>query len=64
MNWIINNAEWIFSGIGVSILGIILGFFIKKNKENKNQNITSGKNCTNIQGGKDVNVNIGGKFDE
>ena len=64
MNWIISNAEWIFSGIGVSILGIILGFFIKKNKENKTQNITSGKNSTNIQGGKNVNVNIGGKIDE
>ena len=41
MNWIIKNCEWIFSGIGVSILlGIIKLFFEKKKKAtNKHKKI-------------------------
>ena len=29
-NWIIANIEWLFSGIGVTILGVIIGLFSKK----------------------------------
>lgn len=62
MKWIIENSDWIFSGIGVTIILIIGGLFFKKKLDNKNvQTINSGNNSTNIQGGKNVNVNIGGK---
>ncbi|NRT90080.1 hypothetical protein [Clostridium beijerinckii] len=62
MKWIIENADWIFSGIGVTIILIIGGLFFKKKLDSKNvQTINSGNNSTNIQGGKNVNVNIGGK---
>lgn len=30
IEWIINNKEWVFSGIGVSILSIIITLFKKK----------------------------------
>ena len=30
LNWILNNKEWVFSGIGVSILGAIIIVFSKK----------------------------------
>lgn len=62
MDWIIENANWIFDGIGVTVVVAIAGLFFKKKLEDKNiQTINSGDNSTNIQGGKNVNVNIGGK---
>lgn len=62
LKWIIENADWIFDGIGVTILVALGGLFVKKKLDNPStQNIKTGNNSTNIQGGKDVNVTIGGK---
>ncbi|AOY53363.1 hypothetical protein [Clostridium perfringens] len=62
MEWIIENKEWLFSGIGVTILVAIAGLFIRNKRDGKNvQTIKSGDNSTNIQGGEKVNINIGGK---
>lgn len=57
MNWIIENKEWIFSGIGVFILGFIFTIFKKKNKKNRSIKMKqkSGSNSTNIQIGRDYN---------
>lgn len=64
MKWIVENANWIFDGIGVTILVAIAGLFVKKKLNSKSaQTINSGNNSTNIQSGKDVNINIGGKND-
>ena len=30
IDWIIRNKEWVFSGIGVAILTLIIGFLFKK----------------------------------
>jgi len=50
MEWILENKEWIFSGIGVSIIGLIL-IILKKSDRKKSTKMKqkSGKNCTNIQ---------------
>lgn len=65
MDWIIKNASWIFEGIGVVVLTGIIGLFFKnKANKSKTQSIKSGNNSTNIQGGNDVNVKIGGKSNE
>ncbi|EIF6157023.1 hypothetical protein NML04_01945 [Clostridium perfringens] len=62
MEWIIENKEWLFSGIGVTILVAIAGLFIRNKRDGKNvQTIKSGDNSTNIQSGEKVNINIGGK---
>ncbi len=55
MNWLIENKEWFFSGIGVFILGLIASIITRKKKE-KTQKMKqkSGANSTNIQ--------IGGNF--
>lgn len=45
---VIENKEWIFSGIGVTLLGVFFSF-LKKNKPN--QIIKSGSNSLNIQSG-------------
>lgn len=56
MDWIIENKEWIFSGIGVFILGIIINILRKKsNKTTQRQK--SGNNSTNIQIGGNVEIN-------
>ena len=45
MEWIFSNKEWIFSGIGVLILTLLINFFIKKNTKNK-QTIIGGHGNT------------------
>lgn len=30
IDWIIQNKEWVFSGIGVAIITLMLGFLYKK----------------------------------
>ena len=38
MDWIINNKEWFFSGLGVSVLGYLFSLFMKtKESSSKNE---------------------------
>jgi len=43
MDWIIDNKEWVFSGIGVFILGFLLNFLRKKNAPNISQSQKIGR---------------------
>lgn len=51
--WISENKEWIFSGIGITIASFVLSLLFKK-KFSTNQII--GNNSTGIQAGRDVNL--------
>lgn len=51
---ILNNKEWLFSGLGIVILSIIFKVFFNKN--NNKQIQKSGKKSTNYQSGKDINI--------
>jgi len=55
-NWILDNKEWLFSGIGVLIL-ILIGRFIKGKQAESSQSIRSKNDSTNIQAGRDVRIN-------
>jgi hypothetical protein len=55
LQMILSNKEWIFSGVGVVIAGLILGVFIKK-KAGSYQAIKSGNNSKNIQAGRDIHI--------
>lgn len=55
MNWLIENKEWIFSGIGIVLASFILKLFVGS-KAKIDQNQTSGNNSTNIQVGNDINI--------
>ena len=46
--WIANNKEWVFSGIGVLIISLIIGIIIKKNHTIIMKQ-KSGNNSINIQ---------------
>jgi len=54
-NWICNNQEWIFSGIGVSITIFVLSIFLKKNN-GINQKAKSGNNSQITQVGHDYTI--------
>ena len=54
MEWFLNNVQWIFSGIGVFALGLLLKFVCGRRK-GRSQSIKSGDHSTNIQIGGDAN---------
>lgn len=54
MDWIVDNTEWIFSGIGVFIIGLFITYIIRNNEPKQYQK--SGKNSINIQSGKNVRI--------
>ncbi|MEZ8157625.1 hypothetical protein ACED66_15395 [Vibrio splendidus] len=56
MNWLINNKEWIFSGVGVSAILFFISLF-KKNS-NLKQVQKSGSNSNNYQAGGDIQVGM------
>lgn len=54
MEWLSQNKDWIFSGVGVFFLGLVFAFFQKsKGKKRIKQKQKSGSNSTNIQIGGD-----------
>ncbi|HIF9383673.1 TPA: hypothetical protein ACX6RR_003532 [Photobacterium damselae] len=60
MEWIIDNKEWLFSGLLVAVPLAVLGwlFSTKRNKQVQK----GGNNSTNIQVG--GNLKIGGRKDD
>lgn len=66
LDWIMQNKEWLFSGIGVTLISVIVGLFVKnkyRGKKTYHQVINSGDKSTNIQGGRDVHVTFGENHD-
>lgn len=55
MQWILNNKEWVFSGVGVFILTIV-GSIIFKTKSCKKNTQNIGDNSFGIQAGRDVKI--------
>jgi predicted negative regulator of RcsB-dependent stress response len=55
MKWIIENQEWLFSGVAIAVPLAIIGWFLASKKQVQKQK--SGSHSTNIQitGG----INIG-----
>ena len=57
MNWLINNKEWLLSGVAVAIPLAVLGFLLKKKQPQQKQVI--GKNSKGNQAGRDINIGKG-----
>lgn len=73
LDWINNNKEWLFDGIGVLFVSFILAIigkflFTEKGKSlgmrHTKQIQNSGNNSTNIQSGKDITINLSSKEDK
>ncbi|HZH60697.1 MAG TPA: hypothetical protein VEY70_14210 [Metabacillus sp.] len=54
MEWIMENKEWVFSGIGVFILSTIVTLMVRKSSNNQKQKV--GNNSTGIQVGRDLKI--------
>jgi len=55
MEWILENKDWLFSGIAIAIPLAIIGWLIHRSRNKQIQK--SGDNSTNIQVGKSININ-------
>ena len=54
INWISTNKEWVFSGVGIMIIGLIIKFFFnssKKSSTNKEAKSRSVYINGNVKGG-------------
>lgn len=56
LTWVLENKEWIFGGIGVAAITGLLGLFIHR-QISLSQGQRSGNNSTNLQSGRDINLN-------
>lgn len=61
MEWLYQNKEWLFSGIGLAVLSAIVGLLFKGKNRKGNQNINTGDGSVNMQSERDIEINIGDK---
>ena len=52
--YIRTNTEWIFSGIGVAVISLVAYLFKRRSSK---QYQRGGRDSTNIQAGRDININ-------
>ena len=64
LDLIIENKEWIFSGLGVAILVTLISFMKKKTNEHVNQKLATKNRAQNLQAARDININIGPNHEE
>lgn len=55
-SWVIENKEWLFSGVGLVILAWIVRKLFRRTRDTSSQAIRAGDNSANIQAGRDVNI--------
>ena len=56
LDWVIENKEWVFGGVGVAIISAAIKLIFGRKPNGISQSQTSGSNSTNVQAGKDVNL--------
>jgi len=54
--WVIDNKQWLFSGVGVVVVALMGRLIFKKRYASSTQTIRSGDSSTNVQAGRDVNI--------
>ena len=54
--WVIDNKEWLFSGVGLVFVAWVGRLIFKKTYASSRQAIRSGDGSTNVQAGRDVNI--------
>jgi hypothetical protein len=55
VKWLVSNYTWVFSGIGVAVIGAIVAIF-RRRSAGRSQRQRSGANSVNIQSGRDSNI--------
>jgi hypothetical protein len=49
VQWLIDNKEWVFSGVGVALIAGLVGLYFRSRSGGQSQYQRSGDNSTNIQ---------------
>jgi hypothetical protein len=62
MEWIIENKQWLFSGIAIAVPLAIVGWLVTNSKKQIRQRQKSGSGSINLQAG--GNINMGNKRNE
>lgn len=52
----LENKEWLFSGLGIFILGLLGRYYFKTRQLTTSQTLKSGKNSNNFQAGRNINI--------
>lgn len=55
MQWVIDNKEWLFSGVGIFVITILISIFTSRKRAIK-QTQKSGSNSKNYQSAGDINI--------
>lgn len=59
LQWVADNKEWIFSGIGVAAISAVLAFFLRKKRPESAPTQQAGDQSINQQGtGNTLNINL------
>lgn len=56
--WVIDNKEWLFSGVGLVVVAWVVRLIFKKTYASSTQTIRSGDSSTSIQAGRDIYIGI------
>lgn len=64
MAWLIDNKEWLFSGVGAVLVAWVGRFVYRKRRTAPSQVIRAGNNSTNLQAGRDIGFNAKKKGDD
>lgn len=56
VDWLIQNKEWVFGGVGVAVITGLIAL-LRRNSNGPSQLQKSGSNSTNVQAGRDVSLN-------
>ena len=59
MDWLIDNREWLFSGILVALPVAIIGWLLGRRVFRKVQQQKGGHGCLNIRAGQNINLDAG-----
>lgn len=54
--WVIDNKEWLFSGVGLVVVAWMGRLIFKKTFASSSQTIRAGDSSANVQTGRDVNI--------
>ncbi len=58
ITYLCGNKEWLFSGAGLVGIAWLFRIIFNKRQAASSQTIQAGNESTNVQGGRDVHINI------
>jgi hypothetical protein len=58
INWVDANHQWVFSGVGVAVVGAVWNFFRRKSTNARTTSLKSGRNSTNLNAGGNITLNV------